>query len=71
MDALKQAVTFLLTECVESVGQKYADYVDRVGSLEEDDGLHEILKEERDRLGGKLARAKAYLQCLEMETKKA
>jgi len=67
MGVLEGAVSLLLEEYVEHVGGKYIDSINLVAGLKPDDPVHEVLREESDKLGRKLHKAKAYLQCLEQQ----
>lgn len=64
MDLVRTTVKFLLREFIEATGSKYAGYVNYV-SEEKDAVLRKVLREEKERLEGKLSKAKSYLRQLE------
>lgn len=67
MDALRDAVVFLLGEYVEVAGAKYARYISQITSLDEGDPLRAILSEERDKIESKLAKARVFIDALKGE----
>jgi len=64
MDALTEAVVFLLAAYVEVTGARYACYIEHMGDLEKGDTLGEVLREKSDKLAEDLGKAKAYIAIL-------
>jgi len=64
MDALREAVVFLLAAYVEERGRRYADYIDHMADLEKGDTLSEVLREKSDKLEADLDKAKGYIAIL-------
>ena len=65
MDTLTESVVFLLDEYTSVAGAEYARYVTQISDLDEDDALlRSVMKDRREELERKLARAKSFIESL-------